>query len=808
VAFAANPAFDAATMELWAPLLNGGRIVIIDQDILLEPLRFGQALKRHLVNILWLTVGLFNQYARILSKEIATLRYLIVGGDVLDPRVIARVLQGNPPQHLLNGYGPTEATTFATTHEISGVFNSGRSIPIGRPIANTRIYILDGYMQPVPVGVTGELYIGGAGVARGYLNRPELTAERFLKDPFVVEADARMYRTGDLGRWLPDGNIEFLGRNDFQVKVRGFRIELGEIEARLAECRGVRQAVVVAREDDPGDKRLVAYYICDDGIAPDMSAGELRAHLSTKLPEYMLPAAYVRLESLPLTPNGKLNRNALPVPDVDGSAAPGYEAPQGEIETALAAIWAHLLNREHIGRHDNFFDLGGHSLMALQMISDINQVLGIDPDIRSLFKAPVIADLAAILIQEPKPSSKQIVRDLAADVSLDSTIRVSHKLVWKPAPQNILLTGASGFLGAFLLSNILKKTHAIVHCLIRCSIPEAGRTKLATNLKQYGLWNEHFMSRIVAIPGDLSKPLFGLTLRQFQTLSQLVDVIYHNGAQVNALHTYDTLKSTNVLGTQEILRLASSQQLTPVHFISTIEVLSCTPSIGQCDTLDNDIQTPETLRKPSSGYAQSKWVAEHLIKAARSLGIPVTVYRPSFISGSTRTGAGNTTDLLSRLIDACIDLGSVPDANLWLNMLPVDYVSDVILFLSCRQDMLGRTFTMANPSTTNLRGLWDCLLSIKTATPMVRLPYKEWWARCKAAPSTAPITALLPYTLDEFPAPIALLPPNSDLTPTAIAVASEEEILCPQITSQLLETYISWRQITRKSTSVSCAQRI
>ncbi|HEY1938762.1 MAG TPA: amino acid adenylation domain-containing protein [Candidatus Angelobacter sp.] len=262
VAMAANPAFDATTLEVWAPLLNGACIVIIAQDVLLDPARFSQALRQHRVSILWLTVGLFNQYAERLSADWGSLHYLLVGGDVLDPVTIGRVLRNNPPQHLLNGYGPTETTTFAATYEILKV-NEGQSIPIGRPIGNTRIYILDGQREPVPVGVTGELYIGGAGVAHGYLNRPELTAERFLRDPFVQDAQARMYKTGDLGRWLPDGTIEFLGRNDHQVKIRGFRIELGEIEARLREHAGVAEAVVMAREDAPGDKRLVAYFVPD-----------------------------------------------------------------------------------------------------------------------------------------------------------------------------------------------------------------------------------------------------------------------------------------------------------------------------------------------------------------------------------------------------------------------------------------------------------------------------------------------------------------------------------------------------------------
>ncbi|WP_237574112.1 amino acid adenylation domain-containing protein, partial [Mycetohabitans sp. B7] len=258
VAFAANPAFDASTFEVWAPLLNGATVVVIDHDTVLMPAAFAHTLCEQRISILWLTVGLFNQMAAQVDTAFSQLKALIVGGDVLDARWVAQVMRESPPEQLINGYGPTESTTFATTYKITSVPETNASIPIGRPIANTCVYLLDAHGQPVPLGAIGELYIGGAGVARGYLNRPALTAERFVPDPFSDEAGARLYKTGDVARYLPDGNLEYLGRNDEQVKIRGFRIEPGEIAACLIQHPQVRDAVVLATGEG-SDKRLVAY---------------------------------------------------------------------------------------------------------------------------------------------------------------------------------------------------------------------------------------------------------------------------------------------------------------------------------------------------------------------------------------------------------------------------------------------------------------------------------------------------------------------------------------------------------------------
>ena len=291
------------------------------------------------------------------------------------------------PQRLLHVYGPTESTTFATWHLVEHVEADARTIPIGQPISNTQVYVLNDALQPAPIGVPGELHLGGDGLARGYLDRPELTAEKFIPNPF---GPGRLYKTGDLVRWLPDGAIEYLGRIDHQVKLRGFRIELGEIEAALNQHPAVQECVVLAREDTPGEKRLVAYVVLSDADA------DLRSHLQAMLPEYMIPSAFVMLEALPLNPNGKVDRNALPVPDLSTiSNRADFVAPRTPSEIALAAIWCDVLGIAQVGVHDNFFALGGHSLLATQVISRIRQTFSVEIPLRAIFETPTVEGLAS-----------------------------------------------------------------------------------------------------------------------------------------------------------------------------------------------------------------------------------------------------------------------------------------------------------------------------------------------------------------------------------------------------------------------------
>jgi amino acid adenylation domain-containing protein len=396
----ATLSFDASTLEIWGSLLNGGKLVIFPahKPSLDELARF---IEEQRITTLWLTAGLFHQMVESYPESLCHVRQLLAGGDVLSVAHVRQMLDRLQPGHtLINGYGPTENTTFTccypmhSTAALACAGSQSSTVPIGRPIANTQVYILDRAMRPVPVGVPGELYIGGDGLARGYWRLPELTAERFVPHPFSAEPGARLYKTGDRARYLPTGDVEFMGRLDNQVKIRGYRVEPGEIEAHLEQHPAVQNAVVVAREDSPGDKRLVAYVIASPG--QQSSADALREALQTALPDYMIPAAFVQLNVLPLTPNGKVDRAKLPTPDWT-QAAVTHTPPRTPTEEALAEIWQSVLGVPQVGVHDNFFALGGHSLLATRVMSRVQQSFQIAIPLRAIFEAPTVAGLATVV---------------------------------------------------------------------------------------------------------------------------------------------------------------------------------------------------------------------------------------------------------------------------------------------------------------------------------------------------------------------------------------------------------------------------
>jgi amino acid adenylation domain-containing protein len=389
--------FDASTFEIWGALLNGGKLVVMPpvQPSLEE---IGSAIREHGVTTLWLTSGLFNAMVDERLHDLRPLRQLLTGGDVLSVPHVRKALRELTETRIINGYGPTESTTFACCHTIKPDALLDGSVPIGKPIANTTAYILDSQHQPVPIGVMGELYVGGDGLARGYWRRPELTSEKFITDPFSGDPEARIYKTGDLARWREDGTMEFLGRADSQVKLRGFRVELGEIENALKQQSDVLDSAAIVREDAPGDKRLVAYVVRKQSAPVELEQSALIAALKKSLPEYLVPSAIVALPALPRTRNGKLDRSALPAPNPSAAKpADSFVAPRTALEEKVAAIWAGVLGVERVGTMDDFFDLGGHSLLGLRLVNQLREALGEHVSLAIVFEASTPGTMSELL---------------------------------------------------------------------------------------------------------------------------------------------------------------------------------------------------------------------------------------------------------------------------------------------------------------------------------------------------------------------------------------------------------------------------
>ncbi|MFP4099133.1 non-ribosomal peptide synthetase family protein [Coleofasciculus sp.] len=800
-------AADLGNTVIFPSLCSGGCLHVVSSERVADPQALADYCHRHPIDCLKITPShLAVLLANSSSSSILPRQRLVLGGEVASWDLIEQIQQHNPDCQILNHYGPTEATVGVTTFTVknpAACYNP-QTVPLGRPLANTQVYVLDKRLQPVPIGVPGELYIGGMGLAREYLNRPELTAERFITNPFAQRT--KLYKTGDLVRYLPDGNLEFLGRTDHQVKIRGFRVELGEIETLLSQHPGVRQVVVSVWEKEPGNKGLVAYIVANKKQC--LSVNELRGFLAQNLSDYMIPSAFVMLKTLPLTPNGKVDRLKLPAPEQALlGVEDAYVAPRTSVEKQLTEIWANLLSVERVGVHDNFFELGGHSLLLTQLLVQVRDAFQVDLSLTSLLEFPTVAGLAnkieALQRKEPLTQfSRSNVLNFKAEAVLDPTIYpdgvppYTHGSV-----NNILLTGATGFLGAFLLYELLQQTTANIYCLVRGeksstsakSTPiELGKRQLQSILESYFIWHESFSSRIIPVIGDLSQPLLGLAEDQFQMLANHIDAIYHNGAWVHHTLPYSTLKATNVLGTQEILRLACQVKLKPLHFISTTSVFSSTHHSGtevvhEDDNLDNS-------QIAANGYVQSKWVAEKLVTIARDRGLPVCIYRPGRISGHSKTGVFNPNDFLYRLIIGCIQLGSAPAEETSFNIAPIDYVSRAIVYLSRQKESLGKAFHLVNPNPLDSGLLINSIRSL--GYPIHQVSYNQWQTKLLNIAKHSPEHALYPL-LPFFPAReskaetsnLGILIFDDQNTRGTLADSS---IVCSPIDHNLLHTYFSY----------------
>jgi amino acid adenylation domain-containing protein/thioester reductase-like protein len=751
--------------EVFRPLLRGATSCIVPDDVIYDP----SALLRYLgdegITDILVTPSLLETLLDAggpdLAERTKDLKTLWLNGEVVTKKLARRALAALPRVRLLNVYSVSE------THEVGAgdlrelVESAGSThCPIGRPNDPDRLYVLDEDGSPVPAGTAGELYVGGGLLARGYVKLPEKTAERFLPDPHAGEEGARMYRTGDKARLLPDGNLEILGRMDFMVKIRGYSIELGAVEAALLEHLAIDGCVVVAEGEEGEDKRLVAYLV--PGQKRDWSVDrrtgrspQIRRVLQESLPHYMIPTVYVELDQLPVQETtGKVDRAELPVPprrtSSDDLAVKRLELPadasRAEQETLLARLWEHVLGLEEgdVRRDDDFFDVGGHSLAAAQLLGHVEEVFDVQLSMPEFLAHDTTVEglLGAIEARRAGGDRDGVegslpTVDLHEEAVLEEEIRPGEEA--DPATlaeaRSIFLTGATGFLGAFLLDELLSSTEAEIRCLVR---PRKGEdalmAPLRANLERYGLWDRGYAGRIVPVGGDLGEPMFGMSEEDFERLAQEVDVIFHAGAMVNLIYPYQPLAPANVGGTREVLRLACRGGATPVHHVSTNGIF---PSgTGECR---EDADLDALADGLDNGYGQSKWVAERLVREARARGLPVTVYRPGNVSGHSQTGAANPRDALGAVIAESLRIESAPEIDGWrIEMTPVDFVASAIRHLAEDPANTGKTFHLANPNPVPAEETFSWIEDL--GYRLERVSYPEWLATLGDSPREDPDT--------------------------------------------------------------------
>jgi len=692
----ADYAFDAATFEIWGALVTGATVAIIDSDTVLNPERLLATMGENGTTVAFFTTALFNLLTETKPEVVTRLRCVQFGGEMANAACVSKVLQCKGPQTaLMQVYGPTECTTYSTLYELTDQ-DAGRDImPIGRPLANYTTYVLDENRRLVPVGVPGELYIGGDGVAIGYLNRPELTAERFVPNPFTTPEDRErganlvMYKTGDRVRWLADGTLHILGRIDFQVKVRGFRIEPEEVEKALLTHPGVRQCIVV-----PWEGNLIAYWV-PGGPPGAVSQGELKSHLMTQLPDYMVPSAFLETERFELNRNGKIDRTRLLAPGIALVMAKKGEqvAPRTETERRLVAIWQDLLRIGSVGVQDSFFELGGNSILTVRMLDLVKQTFGAEINVASLFSRPTIAAMAARI---DRSGPDEVVGDDNLTLALKDAQEDLPVIAGTPAtpgdPQGILLTGVTGFLGFHLLDKFLSLTSARIYCLVRGVDDDAALARFGDTLRFYGHPELAGHPRIVLVRGDLGKPNLGLEPPLIHEFDERVDHIMHCGAFVHHMFDYRTVRGENVGSVVELLKIAAHGRPKVFHFISTLSVASRRDHVGRIVEVEIG-DCPIS----SNGYVMSKWAAECILQRHAKKGLMVNIFRPGNITGHSLTGVCSPEkNHALLLVKGCLQMKCAPDWQRPIEMTPVDVLAEAIVRLSL-DTAGGGVFNMNNP---------------------------------------------------------------------------------------------------------------
>lgn len=718
--------FDSAIWQLLWPLTTGGRAVVPEQGEFLDLERTVATIAEHRVTVTDFVPATLSMLVALLDSDpsmvarLASLRHLVVGGEEVGPRAVHRLRTLLPGLTVFNGYGPSEASIGMVFHPIE--FADGDHVPLGRPIDNCYAVVVDERLRLLPPGELGEIVIGGACLGGGYLGDPVRTAERFVTNPFPEIPGARLYRTGDLG-WFDDaGLLRFSGRADRQVQVAGVRIELGEIEIAAQSCPGVRQAKAMAIQR--GGETVLALAV---SAGQEVTPAGLRAQLSALLPRTSVPHRCVVLPALPLTDNGKVDLPALrSIVDKSWGRPVGVGGSLGE---RIAGVLGQVLGLPGFGVDDDFLDGGGDSLRAWAAVLELRRAVGEPVSVRDLYEHRTPAGLAAALTGGSVVDSQV---DLTRDVGLGAHVTVpgGHD----PGPAAVVfVTGATGFLGAWVTHLLLATGNTEVVCLVRAGDNAHARNRVIEALRAHGLWDPEFGSRLDTYAGDLGRPRFGLAHHDWEVLAARCDAVLHVGALVNLLLDYRAHRPANVLGTAEIVEFAMAGRVKPVHHVSTLGVL-------ERQAITTGTPVPESFDPayavlPSSGYSQSKWVAERIVLEARRRGAPVTIYRLGELMPARDNGVPNGRALTHLLLNAFHRLGVCPDVPMLTDYTPVDEAAArLVAGLRDRETRDGVVHVFHGRS-----------VSLTDVTPMAvrRVPEAEFLGALRAADADPELALLL-----------------------------------------------------------------
>ncbi|PFV28060.1 non-ribosomal peptide synthetase [Bacillus thuringiensis] len=708
--------FDSSVSEIFSTLLNGAELYLLSDEQRYSTVAYAQAIQETQATISDIPTVFFNELSTSLTKldseKICSLRFIIMGGEAASTNAIRSWQNTFKNQvQLVNEYGPTEATVSAMYYFIpvlEGENNLLGSIPIGIPISNTKVHILNSYMQYCPVGSMGELYIESLGLAQGYWKQEEKTKQAFISNPFSEDTSKRLYRTGDLARWLPNGNIEFMGRKDKQVKIRGHRIELGEIEDAMLQLEGIGQAVVTQTKDG---MLLQAYYKTVDGIG--IEKNKLALHLSNVLPEYMIPKYYSHVLEIPITANGKIDFEKLPEIEFDYEQNDECKLkPQTKVQKNIAKVWSEVLNVKSIGLKDDFFNLGGHSLKVMPALVKLKPLYP-NLKIQDFFKYRTIKELASHIEEmEDMSSKKEKNMNVACMENETKTTSVYERTKLEECeldmvnyPKTVFLTGATGYLGAHILERLLQLSTTTIYCLVRKNEDQVIGAKLNERMEFYFGKEilQKLKERVELIEGDLSLMNLGLDSKQLDHLKNRIESIIHCGGEVRHYGEREHFQKVNVQSTKYLLELAKNTNAR-FHYISTLSV------VGQAESDPKEFEFFESNfdrgQNLDNLYLESKFQGEKMVREAMERGVRATIYRVGNLVGNSKTGKFQyniNENAFYRLLKGICLSSIAPDVNTYVDLTPVDYGSLAITELSYKANTVNKTMHICNPNQLK----WD-----------------------------------------------------------------------------------------------------